>query len=65
MHRVFHVASIGEGMVDHFAESYDEVLELATKDPAKAVRDSNALQYFAMEIFALYYGAPGEGCLGE
>ncbi|KAL1843991.1 hypothetical protein VTJ49DRAFT_6395 [Mycothermus thermophilus] len=59
LHRVLHVPRISEGVVDHFADGYDEVLELAKTDPEKAARDSEALQLFALEVYAFEVAAPG------
>jgi hypothetical protein len=65
LHRVLHVPTISEGIVDHFAEDYAEALELAKTDPSKSVIDSDALQYFAIDVYAYDIAAPGEGCTGE
>ncbi|KAF4449039.1 hypothetical protein F53441_7689 [Fusarium austroafricanum] len=65
LHRVLHVPTISEGVVDHFAENYAEALELAKSDPAKSVIDSDALQYFAIDVYAYDIAAPGKGCTGE
>ncbi|KAK0613819.1 major allergen Asp F2 [Immersiella caudata] len=65
LHRLLHIPNISENVVDHFASGYDGVLKLAKVSPEKAVIDSDAIQYFALEVFALFYGAPGTGCLGE
>lgn len=65
MHRLLHVPTISEGVVDHFAETYAEVLDLAKTDPAKVVIDSDALQYFAIDVYAFDVAAPGVGCTGD
>ncbi|KAG5752300.1 hypothetical protein H9Q69_010737 [Fusarium xylarioides] len=65
LHRVLHVPTISEGIVDHFAEDYAEAIELAKTDPSKSVIDSDALQYFAIDVYAYDIAAPGEGCTGE
>ncbi|OAA70725.1 major allergen Asp F2 [Cordyceps fumosorosea ARSEF 2679] len=65
LHRMFHVPTINENVVDHFADGYDEILALAKKDPAKTARDSNALQYFAIDVWAYDVAAPGVGCTGK
>ncbi|KAM0344942.1 hypothetical protein ACHAPU_007076 [Fusarium lateritium] len=65
LHRVLHVPTISEETVDHFAEDYAEVLELAKSDPAKSSIDSDTLQYFAIDVYAYDIAAPGEGCTGE
>ncbi|KAJ9619270.1 Prenylated Rab acceptor protein 1 [Taxawa tesnikishii (nom. ined.)] len=61
LHRLYHVTSIGEGAVEHYADSYAECLELAESEPSEAVRNSHTLQYFALEVYAFEVAAPGEG----
>ncbi|KAF2197100.1 zincin [Delitschia confertaspora ATCC 74209] len=63
LHRVFHIPQISLGTVEHFTENYAKVLELAKKDSSLSVRDSDALTYFALEVFS-YVVFPGEGCPG-
>ncbi|KAM0433495.1 hypothetical protein ACHAPT_004375 [Fusarium lateritium] len=65
MHRVLHVPTVSEEVVDHFAEDYAGVLELAKKDPSKSPIDSDTLQYFAIDVYAYDIAAPGVGCTGE
>ena len=65
MHRVLHVPTISEGVVDHFTEDYDEVLELGASNSTNSGIDSDTLQYFAIEVYAFDIAAPGIGCTGE
>ncbi|PVH95413.1 zincin, partial [Periconia macrospinosa] len=65
LHRLLHVPKVGEGIVEHYAGEYDEVLELAESNPAEAVRNSDTLQYFALEAYAYDIALPGEGCAGK
>lgn len=65
LHRVLHVPRISEGVVDHFAEDYAGVLELAKTDPTKSAIDSDTLQYFAIDVYAHDIAAPGVGCSGD
>ncbi|KAF4337142.1 major allergen Asp f 2 [Fusarium beomiforme] len=65
LHRVLHVPTISENIVDHFAEDYADALELAKTDPSKSAIDSDALQYFAIDVYAYDIAAPGVGCTGE
>lgn len=65
MHRIFHVPTVSEGVVDHFAEEYPDVLALAKSDPSKSVIDSDTLQYFAIDVYAYDIAAPGVGCSGK
>lgn len=65
VHRLYHLPSIGEGAVEHYADTYAECLELAVHDPARAVRNSHTLQYFALDVYAYDVAIPGEGCTGK
>lgn len=65
MHRIFHLEPVGEGALEHYADSHAECLKLAETDPAKAVRNSHTLQYFALDAYAYDVALPGEGCAGK
>ena len=65
MHRLFHMPPIGQNWVDHFADGYDEVVELAAGNKSVSTRDSETLQYFALEAYAFDIVVPGVGCPGE
>ncbi|XWW98367.1 hypothetical protein V2A60_006367 [Cordyceps javanica] len=66
LHRLLHVPTISGNVVDHYAEDgYTGVLDLAKKDPSKSTKDSNALQYFAIDVWAYDIAAPGVGCTGK
>jgi hypothetical protein len=65
LHRVLHVPRISENVVEHFAEDYEGVVELAKTDPAKSAIDSDTLQYFAIDVYAFDIAAPGVGCTGN
>lgn len=65
MHRIFHLEPIGEGVVEHYADSHAECLALAKSDPSKAVRNTHSLQYFALDAYAYDIVMPGEGCPGR
>ncbi|KAI9883269.1 MAG: hypothetical protein M1823_004967 [Watsoniomyces obsoletus] len=64
LHRVYHLPVVGEGWAEHFAETYEEILELARTNSSFAVHDSDALNYFATEVYAYEVAVPGVGCLG-
>jgi hypothetical protein len=64
MHRVFHVSRISEGAVEHYADDHASVLELEQTESKKSVVDSDTLQYFAIEAWALDIAVPGVECLG-
>ncbi|KAF2868272.1 putative peptidase family-domain-containing protein [Massariosphaeria phaeospora] len=65
LHRLLHIPQVGEGIVEHYAEDYPEVLELAENTPSEAVKNSDTLQYFALEAYAYDIALPGEGCPGK
>ncbi|KAI0385562.1 major allergen Asp F2 [Hypomontagnella monticulosa] len=65
IHRLYHLPAIGEGIVEHYADTYDECLELAISNPAEAVRNTHTLQYFALDVYAFDIAVPGEGCTGK
>lgn len=67
MHRLFHVPKIGEGVVGHYSAEDDEhaaVITLATENATYAVRNSDTLQFFALEVYAHDIAVPGLGCPG-
>ncbi|KAF2730301.1 zincin [Polyplosphaeria fusca] len=66
LHRLYHVPKVGGyGIVEHYAGEYDECLELAETNSEEAVRNSDSLQYFALEAYAYDIAIPGEGCAGK
>ncbi|KAK7980294.1 hypothetical protein PG989_012751 [Apiospora arundinis] len=65
IHRLLHMPSVGEGVAEHFADSYAECLELAKTKPTEAVRNSHTLQYFALDAYAFDVALPNEGCTGK
>lgn len=65
MHRLFHMPSVGEEAVGHFADDYADCLALAQTDPAEAARNSHSLQYFALDVYAYDIAIPGDGCTGR
>jgi hypothetical protein len=67
LHRLLHVPKVGEGVVEHYssAPKYPGVLDLAKSNSAWAVRNSDSLQYFALEVYAHDIAVPGVGCAGH
>jgi hypothetical protein len=65
LHRLLHIPKVGEGIVEHYAGEYPEVLDLAESNPDEAVRNSDTLQYFALEVYAHDVAVPGVGCPGH
>ncbi|TEY31803.1 hypothetical protein BOTCAL_0776g00020 [Botryotinia calthae] len=66
MHRLYHVPLIGEEIVDHHADGYLGVQELAAgSNYTLSGHNSSTLTYFATEAYAYDIAVPGEGCLGK
>lgn len=51
--------------MSHYADSYDECLQLAKTKPEQAVRNTHSLQYFALDVYAYDIALPGVGCTGK
>ncbi|CAK1354234.1 Major allergen Asp f 2 [Cercospora beticola] len=64
LHRMYHLPEIGQGYIDHYAEGYEGIIEAAASNSPNTTRDSDGLQYFALEAYAYDIIAPGEGCPG-
>ncbi|KAJ5487507.1 hypothetical protein N7530_001807 [Penicillium desertorum] len=64
LHRLYHVSAIGQGWIDHFADGYEEVVDLAKNNATLSTHDSETLQYFALEAYAYDIAVPGVGCPG-
>lgn len=65
LHRLLHIPKVGEGIVEHYAEDYESVIKLAQTESNLSVRDSDTLQYFALEAYAYDVAVPGYGCAGK
>ena len=65
LHRLYHVPVIGQNWIDHFADGYEEVIDLATENATLSTHDSETLQYFSLEAYAYDIAVPGTGCLGS
>lgn len=64
MHRLYHMPALGWEYIEHYAEDYDEVIELAAGNETYSTHDSDTLQFFALEVYAHDIAVPGEGCPG-
>lgn len=66
LHRLLHVPKVGEGVVEHYGHEgkYPGVLSFAKENSTYAVRNSDSLQYFALEVYAHDVAVPGIGCAG-
>ncbi|KAK0128110.1 hypothetical protein ONS95_000095 [Cadophora gregata] len=65
LHRLYHTSKIAEGVVDHYADTQEEILQLAIDHPEEAVRNSATLRHFAVEVYAYDIAVPGQGCAGS
>jgi hypothetical protein len=68
VHRLLHIPQVGEGVVEHYNDEEDEkypgVMALAENNSTYAARNSDTLQYFALEAYAHDIAVPGIGCAG-
>jgi hypothetical protein len=65
MHRLLHVPSVSELVVEHYGNGYIGSLDLAVNNPEEAVINSDSVQYFALEAWAVDFSVPGIGCVGN
>ncbi|KAI0168661.1 hypothetical protein BJ166DRAFT_523012 [Pestalotiopsis sp. NC0098] len=65
IHRFFHMPSVGEGVVEHYADDYEDCLQLAIDNPFEATRNTHTLQYFALDVYAFDIALPNDGCTGK
>ncbi|KAJ5218089.1 uncharacterized protein N7498_000188 [Penicillium cinerascens] len=65
LHRLYHVPAIGQNWIEHFADGYEEVIDLATENVTLSTHDSDTLQHFALEAYAYDIAVPGTGCPGS
>lgn len=64
IHRLYHMPAVGEYHIEHYTETYTEVLDLAKNNASYSVHDSDSLQYFALDVYAHDIAVPGIGCSG-
>lgn len=62
LHRIWHTDKMGEGIVGHYADTYDECLELAEHNASLTTRNSATLRYYALDVYAYDIAVPGVGC---
>lgn len=69
IHRLLHLPHVGEGAVEHYTneeeEKYPSVINLAKNNATFSARDSDTIQYFALEAYAYDIAVPGVGCPGR
>lgn len=64
-HRIWHTGVAGQDVLGHYADSYEDCLTLAEEHPEQAVRNSNTLRFFSLEVYAYDVAVPGVGCAGS
>ncbi|KAF1943850.1 zincin [Clathrospora elynae] len=68
LHRLLHIPKVSEGVVGHYndeeMDKYLGVVSLAKMNSTYAARNSDTLQYFALEVYAHDVAVPGIGCAG-
>jgi hypothetical protein len=57
--------TIGKGYIEHYLETYQEILDDAGQPGSNATHDSDVLQYFALDAYAYDIAVPSQGCPGE
>lgn len=62
LHRLYHIPAVGYGHVEHFADGYEDIIELASGNETGPTRDTDTLQYFALDVYAYDIAVPGVGC---
>ncbi|CZT04527.1 related to S.fumigata Asp FII [Rhynchosporium graminicola] len=65
LHRLYHTHKVAEGVVDHYADTQEDIIALAKEHPEQAVRNSATLRHFAVEVYAYDIAVPGIGCPGS
>ncbi|KAF3989506.1 hypothetical protein FT663_01750 [Candidozyma haemuli var. vulneris] len=62
LHRLWHTEKLGQNVIGHYADSYEDCLELAKTNESEAVRNSATLRLYALDVYAYDLSVPGEGC---
>ena len=65
IHRMYHLPGLSDSEVSHYADSYNDCLELAQTNSSWAPFNTHTIQYFVAEAYANEIAAPGVGCTGE
>ncbi|KAG7664502.1 PRA1 [[Candida] subhashii] len=65
LHRLFHTQSAGEDQIDHYADSYEDILELVAHNTSYTVKNTGSLILYAMDVYAFDLTVPGVGCNGD
>ncbi|GAO48720.1 hypothetical protein G7K_2890-t1 [Saitoella complicata NRRL Y-17804] len=66
LHRLFHIPKIFEGWVSHFADPWEDCVDLAKVNGTYAVRNQHSLQFFAVDAWGrdIVDEENWEGCPG-
>ncbi|KAK0560634.1 Prenylated Rab acceptor protein 1 [Tilletia horrida] len=64
LHRLLHLPTITNELVNHVADNYTDVLELARTNATFSVRNQHSIQNFAFEVWTRANIDPN-GCVGE
>jgi len=64
IHRLFHVPQVTNSAVEHYADDYESVIELAEHNSTYSPVDSDALQWFAAHVYAIEVAQGGQQCIG-
>lgn len=62
LHRLWHTDKLGQQVIGHYADTYEECLELAKTNESLAVRNSATLRLYALDVYAYDISIPGKGC---
>lgn len=65
LHRIWHTDKIGQGVVGHYGDTFEECLELGEVNSTFATRNSASLRYYALDVYAFDIAVPGAGCTGD
>lgn len=66
LHRFFHVSAISDNIVDHYSHGeFADCLAFAKTNSTFAIRNSDSLQYFALDTYAYDVANQGIGCPGK
>lgn len=62
---MYHVPGISDESVSHYADSYEDCLELAHHNASLAPYNTHTLQYFASHVYAVEIAKGGDACIGS
>lgn len=65
LHRLWHTDAMGEKVISHYADTYEDCLELAKSNASYTAINSATLRYYALDVYAYDISVPGVGCTGN